>query len=52
MLILFAFDNLVESSRLASGWSFGAEGDDGSSRGRLADCVGAAVGEADIIAIG
>jgi hypothetical protein len=40
---------LSRAGRLASGWSFGADGDEGSSRGRFVDCVGAAVGDDDIL---
>jgi len=43
---------LSRAGRLASGWSEPAEGDEGVSRGRFVDCVGAAGGgEADIFAI-
>ena len=41
---------LSRAGRLASGWSLPAEGDEGVSRGRFVDCVGAAAGgEADIL---
>lgn len=47
-----SFTILSSAGRFASGWSFGVDGEEGSSRGRFVDWMGAAVvgeGEADMM---
>ena len=45
-----SFRTLSRAGRFASGWSVGAEGDEGSSRGRLVEGMAVVeVGDADIV---